>query len=67
MIKNAVVYHAFEKDLIRKEKISHRQAMHIYEELHKEAVALGAVRASNMLDGLEVSVRIAHILNGRHA
>ena len=45
------------------ESLSYREALAIYEMLHKEAVSLGAINSENILDGLEVDLRIAKAIN----
>lgn len=50
--------------MIEQENISHKQALSIYEQLHKEAVSLGVINSGNILEGLEIDLRIAKALNG---
>ncbi len=64
MVRNKIKLDKFYQGLIRKENISHRDALLIYEALHKEAVSLGIINSRNILDGLEVDFRIAKALNG---
>ncbi len=53
----------FYRKLDAEENLSHREALAIYEMLHKEAVSLGAINSENILDGLEVDLRIARAIN----
>ncbi len=46
-----------------KENLSYKEALTIYEMLHKEAVSLGAINSENILDGLDVDLRIARAIN----
>ena len=46
-----------------KENLSYHEALAIYEMLHKEAVSLGAINSDNVLDGLEVDIKIARAIN----
>jgi hypothetical protein len=64
MITNRQKLDAFNKKLIAEEKISHKQAIAIYEALHKEAVNLGVISHENIWDGIEVDLRIAKAING---
>ena len=64
MIKNRAKLERFYKELDRREKLSYKQALAIYEALHKEAVSLGAISSENILEGLEVDLRIAKAING---
>lgn len=64
MITNKDKLNEFERELIRKENLSHKEALAIYEALHKEAVALGVINSDNILDGIEVDLRIARAING---
>ncbi len=54
----------FYQSLIEKEKIPYKKALVIFEALLKEAVSLGIINSTNMLEGLEVDIRIAKALNG---
>lgn len=53
----------FYQRLIKKENISHKEALLIYEALHKEAVSLGTIDSKNILCGLEIDIRIAKAIN----
>ena len=64
MIRNKPKLNKFYRKLIAEEDISHKQALAIYEALHKEAVRLGAINSENVLEGLEVDLRIAKAING---
>jgi len=64
MIKNKHKLKKFYEKLIEQEDISHKQALAIYEAMHAEAVSLGIINSENILDGLEVDLRIARAING---
>ncbi len=64
MVTNKAKLNKFYRKLIEQEDISHKEAIAIFESLHKEAVSLGVINSENILDGLEVSLRIAKALNG---
>ncbi len=64
MIRNKPKLRKFYRKLIEGEDISYKKALLIYEALHKEAVSLGSINSQNILDGLEVDIRIAKALNG---
>lgn len=63
MIKNATKLKKFERSLIIKKKLSYREALKVYETMHREAVRLGIINSKNILDGIEVDIRIAKALN----
>lgn len=50
--------------LIAEEHLCHEEALQIFDALHAEAVSLGAISDENILDGLEVDLRIAKAVNG---
>jgi hypothetical protein len=52
MIKNKRKLNKFYKELDAGEKLSYKQAVRIYNALHKEAVALGAISHENILGRL---------------
>ena len=62
MIRNRKKLDEFERDLTRKENLSHKEALAIYEALHKEAVALGVISHENIWDGFEVDLKIARAM-----
>lgn len=64
MIKNKRKLNEFYRKFIEEENISHKEALRIYEALHKEAVSLGAINSENILEGLEVDLKIAKAING---
>lgn len=63
MIKNRQKLEAFERNLLKTEKLSYRQAMALYESLFQEAVTLGVINNDNILEGVENDIRVAGILN----
>ena len=64
MVKNKRKLNEFYRKLIEGENISHKEALRIYDALHKEAVALGVISHENIWDGFEVDLRIAKAING---
>ena len=64
MIRNKRKLNRFYRKLMEEENISHKEALRIYEALHREAVSLGAISTENILEGLEVDLRIAKAING---
>ena len=63
MIRNKAKLNNFYRKLIEQEDISYKEAL-IYEALHREAVSLGIINSENILEGLEVDLRIAKAING---
>ena len=63
MIQNRHKLDEFQRKLDAEESLSYAEALAIYEMLHKEAVSLGAINSENILDGLEVDLRIAKAIN----
>ena len=64
MIKNRRKLDEFYRKLDAEENLSYQKALAIYEALHKEAVSLGIINSKNILEGLEVDLRIAKALSG---
>ena len=64
MIRNRHKLNKFHKKLIKEENLSHKKALSICEALHREAVSLGIINSENILEGLEVDLRIAKTVNG---
>jgi hypothetical protein len=63
MIKNKRKLDEFYRKLDKEEKLSYKEAVRIYDALHKEAVALGAISHENIWDGFEIDLRIAKAIN----
>jgi len=63
MIQNRHKLNEFQRKLDAEENLSYREALAIYEMLHKEAVSLGVINSENIMDGLEVDLRIAKAIN----
>ena len=53
----------FELDFLRKEKADISRNFHIVEALYKEAVTLGIIPLKNPLDGIEVDLKMAKVIN----
>lgn len=64
MVKNKRKLDKFYQKLIEQENISHKEALAICEAMHKEAVSLGIINSKNILEGLEIDLRIAKAING---
>jgi len=56
-------FQAFEKELLRKEGVDVRKNFRIVDALYNEAVALGIFPLRDPLEGLEVAIRIARVIN----
>jgi hypothetical protein len=56
-------FQKFEMELSKKERVSIRSNFRIVEALYKEAVVLGVIPLKNPLEGLEVDIRIAKVIN----
>jgi hypothetical protein len=63
MVKNKKILEKFYRDLEKRNRLSLKEAFHIFDILHKEAVLLGAITSENILDGLEADLRIARAVN----
>ena len=57
---------AFEKELIRREKPDLKRNLKFVEALFQEAVDLGVFPLKDPLEGLEVDIRIAKVINSVH-
>jgi hypothetical protein len=63
MVKNIKKINAFYKNILAGEKLSYEKSLAICESLYQEARALNVVNSRNVLDGIDVDIRIAGILN----
>jgi hypothetical protein len=64
MIKNSRKLDEFYQKLDAKETLPYKKAVRIYDALYKEAVSLGVINSGNIMEGLEVDLRIAKAING---
>jgi len=62
MITNRDKLNEFERELARKENLSHKEALALYDMLYKEAVTLGAISHENIWDGFETVLRVARAM-----
>jgi len=63
MIKNKSKLEKFYRKLIEEEDISYFEALSIYEMLYKEALSLGVINSENILDGLDIDLKVARTIN----
>jgi hypothetical protein len=63
MIKNAKLLAEFHDQLLRKEKLDYAAALRIFEGMWEEARQLGVLPLKDPLEGIEVDIRVARILN----
>ena len=62
MIRN-IDLQKFEIEFSKKEKVDVIRNFHIVDALYREAVTLGVIPFENPLDGIEVDLRIAKVVN----
>ena len=65
MLKRRDLVEAFEKDQMRRARPDYNQNLRILEAMHREALALGALPLKDPLDGIEVDIRLAKVINVR--
>jgi hypothetical protein len=63
MILNRNEMEKFEKELIRSEKVDLHRNFAILDALYEEAVALGVFPLQDPLDGFDVDLKIARVVN----
>jgi hypothetical protein len=63
VIKDAEYFEEFNRQELTKEKVDYLSALRIFEGMWKEAISLGALPSKEPLEGIEVDIRIAEILN----
>lgn len=67
MIKNAELLRKMEDDLLRSQKPDYFRNLRVFEALFEEARALGILPLQNPLEGIDVDIRLAAVLNVRKA
>jgi hypothetical protein len=63
MVKNYRELQTFERNLIASEKPDYRKNFRILEEMYQEALELGIFPLKNPLEGIEVDIKIAKVIN----
>lgn len=63
MIKDKKYLQEFEKEIIRNKKADIANNIRIVEALYKEAVSLGVFPLKDPLEGIEVDIKIAKVIN----
>ena len=63
MIRDAKLLHGFEKEQTRNEKLTHAEALALFDAMWREGLALGVLPLEDSLEGIEVDARLARILN----
>ena len=53
----------FEVEFVKREKVDIKKNFHIMDALYNEAVTLGIIPLKNPLNGIEVDLRIAKVVN----
>ncbi|NLH43345.1 MAG: hypothetical protein GX448_16010 [Planctomycetes bacterium] len=64
MMMNTPEFQEFNRRLDVEERLSHEESLRIYDALHEEAQALGAISSENIWDGFEIDLRIASAMKG---
>lgn len=64
MIRNCDKFEEFERELIRSRKADYQENLTIFEALYREAVSLGVLPLKDPLEGLEVDIMMARVING---
>ncbi|MCD6080427.1 MAG: hypothetical protein J7J54_03115 [Candidatus Omnitrophica bacterium] len=63
MIKNKKLYEQFNREYLKRRKLTYRQAIKIYESLWEEACKLRVLSKRDTFSNIESRVRIARVLN----
>lgn len=63
MIKNPDILEDFEKERMKKEKLTFEEALKLFEAMWEEGIHLGVLPPKDPLEGIEVDIRMARILN----
>ena len=63
MIKRNKMFEAFERSQRKKDRPDYFQNLKIFEALYREAMALQILPLKDPLEGIEVDIRLARILN----
>jgi len=62
-MKSTNEFQRFEREILRSEKLNIKKKFKIVEALYKEALDLGIFPLKDSLEGIEVDIRIAKVIN----
>ncbi|MFV2045674.1 MAG: hypothetical protein ACC700_20900 [Anaerolineales bacterium] len=65
MLKRRDLVEAFEKGQMRRARPDYHHSLRILEAMYRESVALGVLPLKDPLDGIEVDIRLAKVINVR--
>lgn len=65
MVETPDLLDEFEKSLIRAQSANYRRNLRIVEELYREACRLGVWPPKDPLEGIEVDIHVARVINAR--
>lgn len=63
MIKHSGLLEQFEREEMKRENLDYRSALKIFQGMWLEGMALGVLPLNDPLEGIEVDIRIARMLN----
>lgn len=63
MIKNSKLLQQFERSFKKNEKPDYQKNMGIFEGMYREAVYLNVIPTRDPLDGIQVDIKIARVIN----
>ncbi len=63
MIKNVHLVEHMEKNFISKQRLSYKQSLKIFESMWNEGIKLDILPPKEPLEGIEVDIKIAKVLN----
>ena len=63
MIKNPHILEQFEREQLRKHKPDYDKNIKVFNEMYRYALSIGTLPLKNPLEGIELKIKIARILN----
>ncbi|HPG40552.1 MAG TPA: hypothetical protein PLP19_04550 [bacterium] len=63
MVINPHILEEFERQQQRREKVDFNKNRRLFKEMYKHAVRMGAIPSANPLEGIEVKIKLARIIN----
>jgi hypothetical protein len=63
VIKDVKELERFEREELRKERFTYKEALKIFEAMWQEGITLGVLPPKDPMEGIETDIRVASILN----
>lgn len=65
MIKDVAYWEAWEREYVRNQRVDFKRNLELMDAMYEHARLLGAIPPANPLEGIEVKIRLARVVNAQ--